>query len=123
MKKVIAVVLIGLMFSGCAIFKPYADLQPVQQAKVSVETLSSWYYSTHVKLDGQYEEAKAAGDTKTMEVLNTKIFPVMDKIKPLIVKHNKLILLWEETNTKPADIESVVSEIERLIFGVINATK
>ncbi len=121
MKRIIAVVLIGLMFSGCAVFQPYADLKPVEKAKVSVETLSSWYYNTHIELDKKYEAAKEEGDTVTMEFLNKNIFPKMDEIKPLIIRHNKLILLWEETNTKPQDIEALVREIERLIFGVIDA--
>jgi hypothetical protein len=120
MKRVsILMVLAIMMFSGCAIFKPYENLSPLDKGRVSVETLSAWYESTHKAIEEKY----VTGDAETKALLNRDVIPAMNKLRPLIIKHDKLILLWSETNTKPQDLTSLVSEIEKLILGVITALK
>lgn len=117
MKRIAIVsVLVAVLFSGCAIFRPYANLSPLDQAKVAVETLSSWYDSTHDALEIRWANA----DEVEREFLRREINPKMNKLLPLITKHNDLILLWEETNTKPSNYEEMLNEIQRLILGVIN---
>jgi hypothetical protein len=118
MKKILklgVLVILVLSLTNCSIFKPYANLSPLDKAKVSVETLSSWYANTHKTLEAQYQ----AGTDETKELLNTKVFPEMDKLKPLIIKHNKLVLIWAETNTQPEGLTGLVIEIEKIILGVI----
>jgi hypothetical protein len=116
MRKAIGVLLVVLMFSGCAIFKQYNDLGPLDKAKVGVETMSSWYYNTHLELEKQYNEA----DDEGKALLNSKVFPLMDGIKPKIIAYNSLVILWEETNTKPDSIEQLMAEIQKLVLGVID---
>jgi hypothetical protein len=112
-------ILVLFLFSGCTIFQPYARLSPLNKAKVSAETLSTWYQSTHIAVEQKYAE----GDKETRVLLRETVNPKMNQLKPLIIKYDKLILLWSKTNAQPEGIAGLVSEIEKLIFGVIEALK
>ena len=118
MKKGIILLMCVALFSGCAVLKPYANLKPVEKAIVSVETFSSWYYATHLDLQERWKHADAEE-----QVVLVNINKEMNKIRPLIIKYDKLVLLWTETNTKPDNITDIVNEIEKLMLGVIQALK
>ncbi len=119
MKKILIsfTLLVTLMFSGCGIFQQYANLKPLDKAKVSVETFSSWYESTHLELEKQLKE----GDAEKVAFIKEKISPKMNELRPLIVKYDKLVLLWQETNTQPDGISGLVTEIQKIVLGVIEA--
>ena len=119
MKKILAALLVCVMFSGCAIFQPYANLSAKDKAIVGVEVFSSWYNTTHDELDVKVK----TGTPAEREYIVKNISPKMNKIKPLVVKYDKLVLLWQETNMKPEGVEGVVSEIQTLMLGVIKALK
>lgn len=120
MKRNIIIFLVIMAFcSGCGIFAPYANLTPKEKSIVCVETFSSWYYNTHKELEIKYANATA----EEKEYLAKNVAPKMNKLRPLIKKYDKLVLLWQETNTSPEDITATVTEIERLIFGIVQALK
>ncbi len=119
MKKITATLIAISLFSGCAVYKQYANLSPKEKAVVSVETLSSWYYNTYQGLEKKY----ATATPEEREYLEKIINPKMNAIKPLIIKYNKLVLLWQETNTEPENLTALVDEIQRLVFDVIDALK
>lgn len=115
-----AILLVGLVLvlSGCAVFQPYKELKPVEKAVVSAEVFSSWYLKTHQDLEQRWEIA----DIEEQEFL-VNINKEMNKLKPLIIKYDKLVLVWVDTNTKPESITDIVNEIEKLMLGVIQALK
>lgn len=119
MKRITALILGVIMLSGCAAFKPYESLSAKDKATVSVETLSGWYDNTHKALEMKY----ANSDEETRELLRKEVNPKMNKLRPMIIKYDKLVLLWVETNTKPQDMTTLVSEIENLILGIMSALK
>ena len=117
MKKIITLLTAVILVSGCAIFKPYKDLSPEEKAIVSVETLSSWYYNTHRELEIKY----ATGTPEEKQYLAENVNPKMNALRPLIIKYDKLVSLWVETNAQPENLTALVTEIHRLVLDVIEA--
>ena len=117
MKKLIVLLLMGaFLLSGCASLDLYKGRTAQEIAIINVELLSSWYIETHQKA----KDLTANGTEEEKTIMKTKVNPALNSLKPLIMKHNELVNLWKTTNVKPNNLEETITEIQKVVLGIIN---
>ena len=102
-----------LLLNGCGGI--WAGYTAKEKATINVELFSSWYVDTYATAKNLIENGTA--DEK--ELMKKYVTPQLNKLKPLIIKHNNLVKLWNETNEKPDTLEELATEIQRVVLKII----
>ncbi|HOL83563.1 MAG TPA: hypothetical protein PLK48_06130 [Caldisericia bacterium] len=121
-KNRVLFLILGLIFLvGCAIFKPYQTLTPLEKAKVSCQVFYDWYLGTYLSIDAKLKNPEITQEEK--DFLIEKVNPRMNELKKYIQKYTELVYLWEQTKFEPDNLNQIVNEIEKLISEIMRIYK
>lgn len=107
---VLIAALIGgaLGLSGCATWE---TATPPEKARIMSVELSEKY----VKLHKEYEATLLRMGPEGRAVMETKVAPILDRLKQALILFNNGSITWSRTNEKPEDMEGLDRDVRRFL--------
>lgn len=115
--RVLAIAVVVVSFTGCAGWQIFSHLSPLDKAKTVSIQMATWYENTGNNVLSAYR----TGSPEAKAIIKVSVIPPLLHFGDVLKTYNDAVSVWDKTQVKPLNIDSIVADLQNMTKDIINA--